>query len=397
MTPLATPAEAEAMILAHVPALDQEEVPLASSTGRILAAPLVADRPLPPYHRVMMDGISFRHAQGGATIELQVAGIHAAGAPPPAPLAPAHCWEIMTGAALPPDCDTVVPYEEVSRLAANKVSCPATSAEPGRHIHRKGSDFAAGDILAPAHRRIDSRVAAIAATIGATRLRVLRRPRVALLTTGDEVLPPEASPAAHQVRQSHPSALRAALARLDADLCTHLHVPDDEAATRRALLELDEVDLVLVCGGISKGKYDFVRPVVDALRGAPSFHGVAQRPGKPLAFWPGSPPILALPGNPMSVLVCFHRYVVPLLEAMLHRPTTVREAALAAPYRFDPPLCHFLPVALLQQDGVLRAEPRPLANSGDFASSLDSTGFLELPAQLSRFPEGFLAPFREWL
>jgi molybdopterin molybdotransferase len=323
--------------------------------------------------------------------------VHAAGNANPPPLSPGHCWEIMTGACLPADCDTIVPYEETARPDPERVSCPASSVHPGRFVHRAGSDFAAGAVLVPAAARLDSRVASVAATIGATRVAVLRRPRLAIFTTGDEVVPPGQSPLPHQVRQSNAASLRAALHHLDTEVVQHLHLPDDEDRTRRAVADCPDVDGILLCGGISKGKYDYVRPVIESLHGPPAFHGIAQRPGKPLAFWPGPPAIFALPGNPMSVLVCFHRYVRPFLDAMRRQSAPIRHVALAAPIRFDAPVTYFLPVQLRQDGARLLAAPHPLANSGDFASSIESDGFIELPAAQSDFPEGFLAPFRDWL
>lgn len=396
MNPLITPDAAEAVILAHLPVLGTEEIPLEEAHGRILAGKLHADRPLPPYNRVMMDGICFRKADLTETPVLTIAGDHAAGSPPPDPLAPGHCWEVMTGACLPSDCDTVLPYEEITRQD-RCVSFPPEAAVQGRFIHQKSSDHASGDLLVPLHAPVDSRVAAVAATVGATTLQVLKRPRVAIFTTGDEVVEPATAPAPHQVRQSNSASLRAALAVLGAELIDHQHLPDDPGATTSAVREHLDADLLLLCGGISKGKYDFVRPVIDSLLGSPSFHGVAQRPGKPLAFWAGLPPVFALPGNPMSVQVTFHRYVRPFLEALQNQSTVVRTVSLASEIRFDPPFAWSLPAKLRQEGATLLADPAPLSNSGDFASAIESDGFIELPGDQSAFPSGSLVPFRPWL
>lgn len=396
MDPLITPADAEAIILRSLPTLGTEKVQLEEATGRILARELTADRALPSYHRVMMDGICFRSADPGDG-DLCVAGIHAAGDPEPSPLPSGHCWEVMTGACLPPDCDTVIPYEQIIWPAEDRVSFDPDMAQPGKHVHRSGSDYAAGDLLVPSHRLIDSRVAAVAATIGATTLSVLRQPRVVIFTTGDEVVDPTATPAAHQVRQSNAASLRSSLAHLGGVVVHHEHLPDDEETTTTAVRANLDADLILLCGGISKGKRDYVRPVLESLLGPPSFHGIAQRPGKPLAFWSGPPPIFALPGNPMSVQVCFHRYVRPYLDALQHQRTPIRTVQLGTAIQFTPPFAYSLPVRLRQDGATLLAEPTPLANSGDFASAIDSEGFIELPAAQDDFPEGFLAPFREWL
>ena len=396
MNPLITPDAAEAITLMALPSPGIEELPLAEAQGRILATELVADRPLPPYNRVMMDGICFRMDDLKETPLLKIAGDHAAGAPEPDKLPPGCCWEVMTGASLPSDCDTVLPYEQITRQD-NSVHFNPEVAVRGRFIHMKGSDHAAGDLLAPKYARVDSRVAAVASTVGATSLMLLKRPRVAIFTTGDEVVDPDTVPAPHQVRQSNAASLRAALAVLGANLIHHQHLPDDPDATTSAVREHLDSDLILLCGGISKGKYDFVRPVIESLLGAPSFHGVAQRPGKPLAFWSGPPAVFALPGNPMSVQVTFHRYVRPFLEAAQHQQSVVRTVSLASEIRFDPPFAWNIPVSLQQEKASLVASPLPLSNSGDFASAIESDGFVELPADQEEFPRGCLLPFRPWL
>ena len=396
MNPLITPDAAEAAALANLPVLGTEEIPLEEAHGRVLAIELHADRPLPPYDRVMMDGICFRKGDLDETPMLMIAGVHAAGAPPPEALPAGHCWEVMTGACLPSDCDTVLPYEEVTRQG-NSFNFSTGTALPGRFIHQTGSDHASGDLLVPIHSFIDSRVAAVAATVGATTLKVLKRPRVAIFTTGDEVVEPATAPAPHQVRQSNSASLRAALAALGAELIHQEHLPDDPVATTSAVRKHLESDLLLLCGGISKGKYDFVRPVIDSLLGDPTFHGVAQRPGKPLAFWSGLPPVFALPGNPMSVQVTFHRYVRPFLEALQKQSSIVRTVSLASEIQFDPPFAWSLPVNLRQEGSTTVADPTPLSNSGDFASALGSDGFIELPGDQTSFPPGSLASFRPWL
>lgn len=397
MPDLISPSRAEELVMRKIPGAPVEKIPLKLAAGRILAVPLVADRPLPPYHRIMLDGIVFASADAPAERIWQAVGIHAAGAVDPPKLKPGQCWEIMTGASLPPDCDTIVPYEDAVRVEPGRFSVREEAIRPGFYIHREGSDFAAGDVLVPQHRAVDSRVAAVAATVGATHLAVLRRPSVAVFTTGDEVVPPERIPAPHQIRQSNAASLAATWRNLNADPLSPAHLADDPAATKAAIRERMDADVILLCGGISKGVHDYVRPVVESLLGAPAFHGIAQRPGKPLAFWPGPPAIFALPGNPMSVQICFHRYVVPFFRAIQKQPASRRIVELAAPFCFAPPLAYFLPVRLAQKGATLRARPLPLANSGDFASAIDSDGFIELPAGQTDFAEGFLAPFSEWL
>ena len=396
MNPLITPQAAEEISLSNTPELGEESIPLEQARGRILATPLLADRPLPPYDRVMMDGICCREGDLEKYPTLAIAGDHPAGGPAPHTTPPGHCWEVMTGACLPPDCDTVIPYEQVTRQD-QYFSIEAGAATRGRFIHRRGSDYGTGEVLVPADLVIDSRIAAVAATVGATALRVLRRPRVSLFTTGDEVVDPALNPTDHEIRQSNAAALHAALSAAGAELVYYQHLPDDPEATLTAVEKHRNCDLLIFCGGISKGKYDFVRPAMEQLFGAPAFHGIAQRPGKPLAFWGGTPSIFALPGNPMSVQITFHRYVLPFLKAAQKQRHSSQIVSLSSKVTFEPGLAYSLPVKTRQAGACMIAEPLPLANSGDFASAIDSDGFIELPAEESSFPEDTLASYWSWL
>ncbi|NNC86920.1 MAG: molybdopterin molybdotransferase MoeA [Akkermansiaceae bacterium] len=396
MNELITPAAAEGLILDGLPVLGTIPVPLGEAARHVLATPLAADRPLPPHDRVMMDGIACRVAEaiaGGG--ELTIAGLHPAGAAEPGALPAGHCWEIMTGAALPPDCDCVVPYEEIEKMPPKVLIRNTAALSAGQNIHSLGSDFAPGAELVPAGRRLGPRELAVAATVGATTITVRRPPRVAIITTGDELVPPDQAPLPHQVRQSNAPSLAGALAAWGPAVVRARHVPDEEAALGDAIDgALADCDLLLLCGGISKGQRDYVRPVLETRLGPPALHGVAQRPGKPLAFWRGPVPVFALPGNPISVLVTFHRFVLPALAAMHGQAWSRRTVTLAEDFSFRPPVAYHLPVTLTA-DG--RAVPAPLANSGDFASAIPSDGFIELPADQDEFPAGFAAPYLAWL
>ncbi|GAA5484051.1 molybdopterin molybdotransferase MoeA [Haloferula sargassicola] len=378
MDRLISTAEADALITAAVPAVTAERVPLAEALGRTLAAPILADRDLPPYPRSMMDGIAF-HSSSAQPLAIQ--GLHAAGDPPPAPLQPNHAWEIMTGASVPADCDTVIPYEDLEwlrRPAAGRGSGgpPQTQIQaayhPGQFIHPTGSDAKAGDILIPAGRLIGPAEIAIAASVGATHPEVAARPRIALITSGDEVVPPDAAPEPWQIRASNGPMLEAALRQLGHAAVSH-HIPDEPEAARATLHRaLDTADLLILCGGISKGKKDLIRPLLEERLGPPAFHGVRQRPGKPLAFWPGPPTVFALPGNPVSVLATFTRHVIPFLIRREGREPH-------HPKRFLPkntePLPKFAWFLALDAAG----NPLPPRNSGDFVSISGLTGFLEIP------------------
>ncbi len=369
---LITPQEAEDLILAGAVVLDEESVRLENALGRILREDLFADRSFPPFDRVTMDGVAFRSADfAGKPLILQ--GIHAAGNPPPPPLEAGHCWQIMTGSIMPTDCDTVVPYEEVTLTeTTGEIQCEPV---PGKFIHREGSDSPAGALLIKSGTKIGPAHLGMMASIGAVVVKVSRLPRIKILTTGDELIPIDETPLPHQLRQSNGQTLLSAVQQWGPTDVSWEHLADDlEATTAGIAAALKGADLIILSGGISKGKKDYVRPALESLRGEPIFHGVAQRPGKPLGVWQG---IIALPGNPNSTLTTFHRYVVPLLQKMMSTsPRAVMTLPLAEAVKPHPFLTQFLPARMNNEGKAISLSPQ---NSGDFVTPLSGTGYLEIP------------------
>lgn len=367
MDPLITLAAADA-ITAGLASLGSESAPLHLAIGRTLAAPLVADRPFPPYRRAMMDGIAFAADELPVTGPVLLSGLQAAGDPPPGD---GRAWEIMTGAMVPDACDTVVPYEDLEH------GRPRPGFRKGQFIHETGSDARAGEILVPAGTLIGPVEIAIAASIGATSLAVHRRARVAILSTGDEAVPPDATPEPWQIRRSNGPMLEALLLRRGQPIVFHDHAPDDPDLCARLIdRALAGCDLLLLSGGISMGRKDHVRGLLEQRLGKPAFHGVEQRPGKPLAFWPGPPAVFALPGNPVSVLATFTRHVLPALARMEGRVFVPPKVTMNAPPPALPKFSWLLPVARAA-DGTLHA--RPPANSGDFISVAGCLDIVEVP------------------
>lgn len=330
-----------------------------------------------------MDGIAFDSTRTTGS-RFRLAGLHAAGAPPPHPLEANEAWEIMTGAALPNDCDTLVPYEEITLDDGfAEISAPP---KPGAFIHETGSDAHAGQPLVESATRIGPVELAIAASIGKSDLQVSRLPKITIITTGDEVVPITQTPMPWQIRRSNGPMLRGLLLHLGYPDVTIHHVPDEKEALEACFHDAFATsDLILLCGGISKGKRDHVRSVLQAKLGPPEFHGVSQRPGKPLAFWSGIPPVFALPGNPVSVLATFTRYVRPALFRLQQGIAPCTSLALASPVM---PLSHltWLLPARLDQEG--RAVPIPPQNSGDYLSIAGASYLLEIPVGVDCLPAG---------
>jgi molybdopterin molybdotransferase len=400
-----TPAEAEQRIRDHLKPFHREDCTLASAHGRVLRTDLRADRDLPPFDRVTLDGYALRAASlaaGGRTFRVE--GLQAAGMRPFKLGAAADaCIEIATGAMLPEGADCVVPYEETVRDgAAIAISAAGAQFAAGHALHRRGSDHRGSDVIVRAGTRLTGREIAVAAACGYATLTVSQVPKIAVIATGDELVEVDARVAAHQIRRSNDYALRAALAAAGYPDVGRFHLRDVRHEIEHLLWHIvAEFDVVLIAGGVSKGKFDFLPSELDRQGAKKVFQGVAQRPGKP--FWFGlsvrSTPIFALPGNPVSAYTCLHRYVLPALaHASAATAVPPRPVALAAPVAFKPSLAYFLPVKLSSGPAAeLLATPDPGNTSGDFAGLVDTAGFVELPPGPFELPAGTLAPFWPWL
>ncbi|WP_080240715.1 molybdopterin molybdotransferase MoeA [Spirosoma rigui] len=382
----------------HTLTLPTERVSLDTALGRVLREPVYADRDFPPFDRVAMDGIGIRFADlTSATSSFRITGMQRAGQPQQTLTGSGNCLEVMTGAMLPIGADTVIRYEDIT-VADGLARITIDDIQPGQHIHHRATDRRAGDELLPVGTRLGPGELAVAASVGQTQLTVTALPRVALISTGDELVDVGETPLPHQIRRSNTYMLRAALMTLGIEATLH-HIIDDEAilAERLSALLADN-DVLILSGGVSAGKADFVPEVLAGLGVQKQFHKVEQRPGKPL--WFGTRPnktVFALPGNPVSTVLCAHRYVLPYLRSSLGlAPVPPTYAQLAEPLTFRPAITYFLPVRLSSaSDGRMLAHPLPGSGSADFANLLDTSGFMELPADQSDFKAGDAFPV--WL
>ncbi len=308
----------------------------------------------------------------------------------------------MTGAVLPAGADCVVPYEDTARDGGSVTILSGAQISPGHAVHRRGSDHRGGDRVVPAGTRITGREIAVAAACGCAVLTVSQTPKIAVVATGDELVEVDAIVAPHQIRRSNDYALRAALAAAGFSNVERFHLHDMRHEIEHMLWHIiAEFDVVLMTGGVSKGKFDFLPAELDRQGVRKILQGVAQRPGKP--FWFGlserNTPIFALPGNPVSAYTCLHRYVLPALaQASGLAPSPPIPAALAAPVTFKPSLALLLPAKLSSGPRAeLLASPAPGNTSGDFSDLVGTDGFVELPAGQDEFPAGYIAPFWKWV
>jgi molybdopterin molybdotransferase len=395
-----TPAEADAAIAAAIAPVSPEQAPLAACAGRILRSALFAERDAPPFDRVAMDGIAF-HAGPVARRRFRVAGIQAAGRPALSLASDGDCFEVMTGAILPVGCDTVVPVEQLRVNDGHAELDAACRPEPWRHVHRRAADARAGDRLLEPGTRLGAPELAVAASSGQARLSVSRALRIAVVTTGDELVEPGQPIEGHQVRRSNAYGLAAALTLAGFPPDANLQLPDREDTLATALgAALERRDVLVLSGGVSAGRFDHVPRVLASLGVRERFHGIAQRPGRPMWFGTaeGGAAVFALPGNPVSVLVCLARYVVPALARLVGADSrAIPLVALARSYAFEKALTCFLPVTLgYDRDGRAIAEPRPTDGSGDFIALAGTDGFVELPRGPATHPAGLVVPFHRW-
>ncbi len=402
--PVLTPAAAEKLILETIPLFHRQDCGISEAHGRVLRSDLKADRDLPPFDRVTMDGFAVRsEALARGVTRFRVEATQAAGMRPFA-LGPADsaCVEVMTGAVLPEGADCVVPCEDAARDGAWAVVALAPgAAAPHLHVHRRGSDHKAGDVIIHAGVRLTGREIAVAAACGHPALTVTHSPKVAVVSTGDELVEVDALVGPHQIRRSNDYALRAALVQAGYPRADRFHLRDIRHEIEHMLWHiLAEYDILLITGGVSKGKFDFLPSELERQGVKKVFQGVAQRPGKP--FWFGLSgrltPVFALPGNPVSAYTCLHRYVLPALDrASGLAPRARLTAALAQEVVFKPKLACLLPVRLSSGPRAeLVATPAHVGTSGDFAGLVGTDGFVELPAEVDQFPQGYLAPYWGW-
>jgi molybdopterin molybdotransferase len=361
---------------------------------------------MPAFNRVTMDGFAINSADYAedSSRPFRIAGFQAAGMMAQTIAAAHTAIEIATGAVLPHGADAVVPYEETERDGDTFTLTPDADCQPGQSVHPRASDFPRGAELLKPGTRLTGREIAVAATCGAAHVTVSFRPSIAVIATGDELVDvDDPNIAAHQIRKSNDLALRAAL--LQTGLASRIerfhlrdHRPEIEQSLRRILAEFD---VVILTGGVSKGKLDYIPEVLAELKVTPHFRGVAQRPGKPLWFGTTTrrTPVFALPGNPVSTYTCLHRYVIPALRQMAHaNPAPTETARLAHDFSFARPLAFMLPVQIdASADGQLSAQPAPFNTTGDLGGLLHTDGFLELPADQSNFPAGTIATLHRWI
>ena len=388
--------KAEKLIHAALPAPKSTATPLAEANGFALAVDIKAERDYPPFDRITMDGIAIASASfTGEGQHLELSGYAQAGKPQAVLKDTATVIEVATGAPLPQGTDAVIPYEEIKKEAGG-VIVNVKQVRARQHIHPQGSDSKKGAVLIKKGSIIGSPEIAILGSNGIHVVSVYAKPRIAIITTGDELVATDAKVEPHQIRRSNDVMLQAALQGQGFTNIHGSHMPDDAAQLHTEFAKvLDTADVVLISGGVSKGTYDLIPDVLKKLAVRSIFHGVRQRPGKPM--WFGKKKnvlVFGLPGNPVSALTCTLRYVVPALKKISGYSESLTECkTLGEAIDVDVPFTVFLPVKANPNNEVVSV---PHNGSGDFTSLVDSSGFIELSSDTHSFYAGERYPFVAW-
>ena len=397
-----SPQKAWGIIRSCVKPLGSVRKPLNDAFGSCLAQDVRADRDMPPADRSAMDGYALR-AEDLAEFpcKLRLVGEVAAGSSSRPKVPPGCCTSILTGANTPPGTDTVVKIELTARSGDEVTILEPT--KPFMNVRKRGEEASKGDVLLPAGTVIDPAVAGVCATVGLANPKVRRRPKIALLCTGEELRDVSQTVAAHQTRNSNGPLMQAILAREGFGEVTHEIVPDDRQLTVDALKRAsDNADMTILTGGVSVGKYDYVPDAVTAVGAKLRFYKIQMKPGKPVLYATRgrNSHIIGLPGNPVSVLTSMHVFVLPALRMLAgvspenSRPTL--KLPLAGKIRSRSGRSFMALGRIVNKRSGPAVKPVDSMGSADIYAAASADGVLAIPASATELPAGAMVEFLPW-
>jgi molybdopterin molybdotransferase len=371
--------------------LSREPLELHDAYGRILAEPVFADRDYPPFDRSTRDGFAVRSCDAAAPgAILECIGELRAGASFDGVVGPGQCVEIMTGAAVPVGADAVVMIEFTKRAGRNITLDRSVAARAS--IVPRGREISAGSLLLTHGAALGYPQLAALAQVGHVRVRVFSRPRVAILSTGDEVVDVDSEPGPFQIRNSNGLALQTQVQMSGAEPVQLGNAPDELISLRQRIERGLEEDILVLSGGVSMGKYDLVEQALADLGAEFHFTGVEIRPGRPAVFATCRDKLIfGLPGNPVSTMVTFELFVLPaidLLSGAVPRPVPILQAKLATPVRETGSLVHFLPARIDWEGREARVSQLPWQGSGDIVALAQANCFLVISPERPEIAPG---------
>lgn len=394
--------EAWRLLETKVVSLSSESVELVTAGGRVLHQSLKADRDYPPFDRVAMDGYALTYASWlKGQRRFQVQEMQTAGQQPATLRSAEFCIEIMTGAKLSNAADLVIRYEDTERDGDFVKILDGLELEAFANIHRQGKDCARETAFNDPIIRSTS--AAIAASFGLGQIKVARRPRISIIGTGDELVSIDQQPLDYQIRTSNIHAVRMALEMNGHQVLLSQTVADQRGLIAQSVVNaLETSDLLLLSGGVSAGKTDYIPAVLKECGVEEVFHKIEQRPGKPLWFGQtkSGTSVFGLPGNPVSTLICLHRYVLPFIQRMQGLKDQKRPyVELLTPRPKNRKLTFFLPLRIrYTPDAKILGESVAHNGSGDFVALSLTDGFVEIPGEgeAQYDPNQNVFPFYSW-
>jgi len=376
--------DAQRLVLDSITRLETETVGLEQSLGRVLAQEIRANRDLPPFDVSAMDGFALRSADVvNAPAQLAIIEDIKAGDLPTQTVAAGQCARIMTGAPMPPGADAVIRVEDTQEVSANRVQINKP-VKPKNDVRPQGENMRDGDVVLTVGTEITPGVIGVLATVKAAQFAVFRRPRVAILSTGNELEGMDEPVDPNKIPDSNSHALMAQVQALGIEPVLLGIARDDPAELEQYLMRGLEYDVLLVSGGTSVGVHDYVRPTIEKLGVQMKFWRVAMKPGHPLAFgMTDKTAVFGLPGNPVSSMVCVEEFVAPALRCMMGNMRLYRRtlsARLANPIKHQPGRTEFVRVQLARDEAGYSASATGTQSSGVLLSMARADGLMIVPA-----------------
>jgi molybdopterin molybdotransferase len=395
-SPMINVEQAEKIILKTTPTMSIESIPLEKAYGRILAQKVLASRDQPPFNRVAMDGIAINSQTN--LEQLKIEAIQGAGEKQLKLSHKDHCIEVMTGASLPKSTDCVIPYENI-QIKDGQATISKADKSKMKNIHAMAKDYKEGNELLRPGVKITSAVCAIIASQGKKLIDVFNVPKVTIISTGTELVDLNNPILDHQIFMSNSYAIENELRSFGLNDVKRVHIVDDKKVTQKVIEEsLNTSDILILTGGVSKGKYDYIPECLENLGVIKQFHKIEQKPGKPMFYGlKENKQIFALPGNPVSCLVCLRRYVTPSIYKSLSFEGIKVFGELQEKVNFKKAFTFFVAVkCTYSNEGKLLLSPISTNGSGDFNSLGQSEGFIQLPANKQEFLPGESYEFFRW-